>query len=70
MNGHYITSELVEKKWKQEQQDPEQSHFGEHLTLDGYRGDTKKLDDQNLVLNALDELAELLGMHKLSSFSV
>ncbi len=41
-------------------------HFGEHLTLDGYLGDTQKLDDKNVVLQCLNELPGLLGMNKLA----
>jgi S-adenosylmethionine decarboxylase len=41
-------------------------HFGEHITVDGYGGDFKKLDDRNLVFRCLDELPGLLGMGKLS----
>lgn len=41
-------------------------HFGEHLTIDGYRGSKEKLDNKELVMRCLDELPELLGMHKLS----
>ncbi len=41
-------------------------HFGEHLTIDGYRGSKAKLDDKELVMKCLDELPELLQMHKLS----
>jgi S-adenosylmethionine decarboxylase len=41
-------------------------NFGEHLTVDGYGGDKKKLNDQKLVLSCLDELPELLGMKKLA----
>jgi S-adenosylmethionine decarboxylase len=41
-------------------------NFGEHLTLDGYGGDPKKLNDQDIVLESLYELPELLGMQKLA----
>lgn len=41
-------------------------HFGEHLTIDGYKGSFEKLNDQSLVLKCLEELPELLQMHKLS----
>ena len=41
-------------------------NFGEHLMIDGYRGNLKKLNDKNLVLKSLNELPELLGMHCLS----
>lgn len=42
-------------------------HFGEHITIDGYGGKNEKLNDKDLVLKCLDELPELLGMHKLST---
>jgi S-adenosylmethionine decarboxylase len=38
-------------------------HFGEHLTIDGYGGEEKLLDDKNLVLKSLQELPGLLGMN-------
>jgi len=41
-------------------------NFGEHLTLDGYGGDPKKLNDQDIVLESLYELPAILGMQKLS----
>lgn len=41
-------------------------NFGEHFTLDGYRGDYKKLDNRENVLKCLDELPEKIGMNKLS----
>jgi S-adenosylmethionine decarboxylase len=41
-------------------------NFGEHLTIDGYGGDKERLNDKALVLKCLNELPELLGMHKLS----
>lgn len=34
--------------------------------LDGYQGSFEKLNDKDLVLQCLDELPEVLGMHKLS----
>ena len=37
-------------------------NFGEHLTIDGYDGDYDKLNDKDLVLKALSELPEKLGM--------
>ncbi|MEN9621750.1 MAG: hypothetical protein RLZZ67_184 [Candidatus Parcubacteria bacterium] len=42
-------------------------NFGEHLTIDGYGGDKNKLNDKDLVLQCLNQLPELLGMHKLSN---
>ncbi|NTW13594.1 MAG: S-adenosylmethionine decarboxylase proenzyme [Candidatus Moranbacteria bacterium] len=41
-------------------------HFGEHLMLDGYGGDSKKLSDRELVLSILNDLPGRLGMTKLS----
>ena len=41
-------------------------NFGEHLTIDGYGGKEKLLDDKNLVLSCLNDLPNLLGMKKLS----
>lgn len=40
-------------------------HFGEHLTIDGYNGDPAQLANKDLVLKILDELPDLLGMHKI-----
>ena len=40
--------------------------FGEHMTIDGYGGDEKLLNDKELVLRCLNELPEKLEMHKLS----
>lgn len=42
-------------------------HFGEHLTLDGYGGDETLLNTKGVVLECLDKLPELLGMHKMST---
>lgn len=41
-------------------------HFGEHVTIDGYGGDKKRLDDKAFVLSVLNELPALLEMKKLS----
>ena len=40
--------------------------FGEHLTIDGYGGNPEKLNDKDLVYQALSELPDLLRMHKLA----
>ncbi len=45
-------------------------HFGEHLTIDGYGGNSAQLNDEALVLLCLNELPERLGMNKLSDASV
>ena len=37
-------------------------HFGEHLTIDGYNGSAKKLNDKHLVLRCLHELPSLIKM--------
>ncbi len=39
------------------------NHFGEHLTLDGYRGNHDKLNSKEVVESALRELPGELGMH-------
>ncbi|MDO8729035.1 MAG: adenosylmethionine decarboxylase [bacterium] len=40
-------------------------HFGEHLMIDGYRGNKDKLDDEHLVKRCLKELPMKLGMRVL-----
>lgn len=44
--------------------------FGEHLTLDGYGGDPKKLNDKAVVEAFLADLPGHLDMHKLTEPSV
>lgn len=44
---------------------PTTCNFGEHLTIDGYEGRHKLLNDKDLVVKCLDELPDLLGMKKL-----
>lgn len=41
--------------------------FGPHLTLDLYECNEKKLDDLDFIYKILDELPDLLGMHKISN---
>ena len=41
--------------------------FGPHLTLDLYGCDKKKLDDYDFIYRVLDQMPELLGMHKFST---
>jgi len=41
--------------------------FGPHLTLDLYECNEKKLVDLNFIWKILDELPDLLGMHKISN---
>jgi S-adenosylmethionine decarboxylase len=41
-------------------------HFGEHLTLDGYRGNFQQLNNQHIVKECLYDLPERLGMTRLS----
>jgi S-adenosylmethionine decarboxylase len=43
-----------------------QSHFGEHITIDGYGGSEEKLNDKELVLSCLNDLPGEMGMRKLS----
>jgi S-adenosylmethionine decarboxylase len=45
-------------------------HFGEHLTIDGYGGNSEKLNDSDLVLMCLTKLPSQLGMHLLSKAEV
>jgi S-adenosylmethionine decarboxylase len=40
-------------------------HFGEHLTIDGYLGNFKKLNDKKLILKCLNQLPTLVRMKKL-----
>ena len=40
--------------------------FGPHLTLDLYSCDESVLNDEEFVFNFLNELPELIGMHKIS----
>lgn len=41
-------------------------NFGEHLTIDGYNGSPKILNDKNAVFKCLEELPELLEMKRLN----
>jgi S-adenosylmethionine decarboxylase len=41
-------------------------NFGEHLTIDGYGGNSDKLNDRKLVMACLNDLPAKLGMNKLS----
>lgn len=49
---------------------PDNTHFGEHLTIDGYLGEPASLNDKELVFRTLDELPGLLGMKKLAQPAV
>jgi len=42
------------------------THFGEHLTIDGYGGDKDLLDSQELVLSCLNDLPKILSMNTLA----
>jgi len=44
----------------------EQTHFGEHLMLDGYGGSYEKLNNKDLVSSILYDLPTKLGMKLLS----
>lgn len=41
------------------------AHFGEHLTIDGYDGNSDLLNDKKVVQSAVEEIAALLHMHPL-----
>ncbi|MBI4087024.1 S-adenosylmethionine decarboxylase [Candidatus Kaiserbacteria bacterium] len=41
------------------------SHFGEHVTIDGYGGAPELLDSEKTVSSCFDELCTLLGMRQL-----
>lgn len=41
-------------------------HFGEHLTIDGYKGSKDKLNDREYILSILNDLPVYLGMKPLS----
>jgi S-adenosylmethionine decarboxylase len=41
------------------------NHFGEHLTFDGYGGDSVSLDTAEVVLDALKSIVTALGMNVL-----
>lgn len=41
-------------------------NFGEHLMIDGYNGNKKKLDNKDIVFCCLDELPELIRVKKLA----
>jgi S-adenosylmethionine decarboxylase len=43
------------------------SHFGEHITIDGYGGDEKKLDSGKLLLFCLKDVAKKLKMHTIAA---
>ncbi len=40
-------------------------HFGEHITIDGYEGNPKKLDSKRIVKSALKDLVKELHMRAL-----
>jgi len=44
--------------------------FGPHLTLDIYGCNSEKLSDEKFIYNLLDELPNLIGMHKISKPNV
>lgn len=45
-------------------------HFGEHLTIDGYEGDPKRLDDKEFIAATINELSGLLKMHPLAELKI
>lgn len=42
-------------------------HFGEHITIDGYGGNVKLLDDKEVVTSCLSEICTLMHMHPLGN---
>ncbi|HET6520629.1 MAG TPA: S-adenosylmethionine decarboxylase [Geminicoccaceae bacterium] len=42
------------------------THFGVHLTIDGYRGSPERLSDGEHIRAFLDELPDRIGMHKIA----
>ena len=42
------------------------THFGEHITIDGYGGSKELLDSESLVLKVLSELPVKIGMNKMA----
>ena len=42
------------------------SHFGEHVTIDGYGGKQELLDNKEVVFGILNDLPGKMGMNKLS----
>ncbi|HEX5429824.1 MAG TPA: adenosylmethionine decarboxylase [Patescibacteria group bacterium] len=57
-----VKTKVNETKLKQRL---ETENFGVHLMLDAYFGDEEKLASMDLVFTVLNELPELLGMHKI-----
>ena len=57
---------FISKKSKKEAQMPGTITFGAHITIDGYGGDPKKLNDREIVYRCLNELPGLIGMKKLA----
>ncbi|HPN96801.1 MAG TPA: S-adenosylmethionine decarboxylase [Candidatus Moranbacteria bacterium] len=55
----------MKKEMEENQINSQTINFGVHLTLDGYGGDPKKLNDGELVKKCLEELPDKLGMHKI-----
>ncbi len=45
-------------------------HFGEHLTIDGYKGDREKLLDKDNILQFLSKVPDKLGMSPLSEIVI
>src|SRR3989344_2401268 len=46
------------------------THFGEHIMIDGYEGDPKHLDNKELVVSSIEQLTALLKMHPLGKVHV
>lgn len=52
------------------EQDPKTIQFGEHVTIDGYGGDPKLLDNKEIIFSLLSNLPEKLKMKTLTIPSV
>lgn len=46
------------------------THFGEHVTIDGYGGKKELLDDRDLVFKVLNDLPVKIGMNKMAEASI
>lgn len=52
---------ILEKLWRKcTVPERSNSHFGEHLMIDGYGGSPEKLNDEELVRQCLDELPRMM----------
>lgn len=64
-SGSELSKNLTKQKNSKLKPKKSGAIFGVHLTIDGYMGDYKLLNDMNLVFKLLNELPEKIGMHKM-----